>query len=183
MKPKAIPQTKKPQVKHPMDKDLIMGLSVSFGGGKDFTKKCEKGTDCDQYVTHNAELMFKMLFWKAVFVGIGGGYHSIKNKVDTFDLSSMTLTGGLHILFSRYFDLMFIGKFGAIVGKEKGNSKTIGGIHWSAGAGLSIPYRPRNAIYRFIVGASYDNYRLIGFSKSDTDMASISIFAGITMMY
>lgn len=183
MKPKAIPQAKKPQVKHPMDKDLIMGLSVSFGGGKDFTKKCKKGATCDQYVTHNAEMMFKMLFWKAVFVGIGGGYQSIKSKSETYDLSSMTLTGGLHILFSRYFDVMFFGKFGAIVGKQMGNSKTLGGIHWSAGAGLTIPYRPRKAIYRFSVGASYDNYRLIGFSEKDTDMRSINIFAGVTMMY
>lgn len=166
-----------------MDKDLIMGLSVSFGGGRDFTKKCKKGTDCDQYVTHNAELMLKMLFWKAVFVGIGGGYHSIKNKSDTYNLSSMTLTGGLHILFSRYFDVMFFGKFGALVGRQNGNSKTIGGIRWSAGAGLTIPYRPRKAIYRFSVGASYDNYRLIGFSENDTDMRSINIFVGVTAMY
>ncbi|MCK4814729.1 hypothetical protein KA005_03080 [bacterium] len=166
-----------------MDKDMILGLSVSFGGSRDFIKKCEKGTDCDRYVTHNAELMFKMLFRKAVFVGIGGSYHSIKNKADTFDLSSTTLTGGLHILFSRYFDVMFIGKFGAIVGRQKGNSKIIGGIHWSAGAGLTIPYRPLNAIYRFMLGANYDNCRLIGFSQDDSDMRSISIFAGVTMMY
>lgn len=183
MKPKAISETKKPSIKHPMDKDLIMGLSVSFGGGRDFIKKCEKGTDCDQYVTHNVELMFKMLFWKAVFVGIGGGYHSIKNKSDAYNLSSMTLTGGLHVLFSRYFDVMFFGKLGAIVGRQKGNSKTQGGIHWSAGAGLCIPYRPRKAIYRFTLGASYDNYQLIGFSKDDSDIRSINIFAGVTMMY
>lgn len=183
MEPGEVRQPKKPMAKHPMDKDLIMGLGVSFGGGRDFTKKCKKGTDCDQYVTHNAELMFKMLFWKAVFVGIGTGYHSIRSKSSEYNLSSATMTGGLHILFSRYFDVMFFGKLGAIVGRQKGNSKTIGGIHWSAGAGLCIPYRPRNAIYRFTLGASYDNYRIIGLSKGDTDMKSINIFAGVTMMY
>lgn len=183
MKPKAISQTEKPKTKHPMDKDLIMGVSVSLGGGRDFTNKCEKGTDCDQYVTHFAQLDFKMLFWKAVFVKIGGGYHSIKNKSDSYNLASMTLTGGLHILFSKYFDVMFFGKLGAIVGREDGNSKTVGGIHWSAGAGLCIPYRPNKAIYRFCGGASYDNYRLVSLSKSDTDIRSINVFAGVTMMY
>lgn len=181
--PKAIPQAKKPSVKHPMDKDLILGLNVSFGGGKDLTKKCVKGTTCDRYVTHNVEAMFKMLFWKAVFVGVGSGYHSVKSKSETYNLSSTTLTGGLHILFSKHFDVMFLGKLGAVVGRQKGSSKTVGGIHWSVGAGINIPYRPRKAIYRFTLGASYDNYLLVGFSKDDTDMRSINIFAGVTMMY
>jgi hypothetical protein len=127
--------------------------------------------------------MFKMLFWKAVFVGIGTGYHSVKDKPDEFNLSSTTLTAGLHILFSRYFDVMFIGKLGALVGKRKGTSKTMGGVFWSAGAGLAIPYRPRRAIYRFIVGARYDNYHLMNLDHGDKEIRSISLFAGVTAMY
>lgn len=180
---KPLADATKPKRKHPMNKDLILGVSVSVGGGKDFTKKCDKGITCDQYVTHNAEAMFKMLFWKAVFVGIGTGYHNIKGKVDAYNLSSTTLTAGLHILFSRYFDVMFVGKLGALAGRQRGHAKTKGGVYWSAGAGLAIPYRPRHAIYRFIVGARYDNYRLIDLATSDKDIRSISLFAGVTAMY